>query len=35
VIVADADLLNAGNLGDEARDNLRAVTQTLAQLANR
>lgn len=35
VTVADADLLNAGNLGDEARDNLRAVTQTLAQLANR
>lgn len=35
VVVADADLLNAGNLGAEAHDNLSAVTQELAQLANR
>ena len=34
VVVADADLLNAGNLGAEAHDNLSAVTQELAQLAN-
>jgi len=35
VVVADADLLNARNLGAEAHDNLSAVTQELAQLASR
>jgi len=35
VVVADADLLNAGNLGPEAHDNLSAVTQELAQLTSR
>ena len=35
VVVADADLLNFGNLGAEANDNLRAVTQELALLASR
>lgn len=35
VIIADADLLNADKLGAEARDNLRALTAELAQLAIR
>ena len=35
IIVADADLLNAADLGPGAKDNLRAATQELAELANR
>ena len=35
VIIADADLLNVGNLGAGAQDNLAAVAQELAQLASR
>ena len=35
VVVADADLLNAGNLGAEAHDNLSAVTQELVEVASR
>jgi hypothetical protein len=35
VVVADADLLNVGNLGAEAHNNLSAVTQELAQVASR
>jgi len=35
IIVADADLLDSADLGPEAKDNLRAATQELAELANR
>ena len=34
IVVADADLLNAADLGPGANDNLRAVTRELAELAN-
>jgi hypothetical protein len=34
-VVADADLLDVDVLGPDAKDNLEAVTQELAQLANR
>lgn len=35
VIVADADLLDAADLGPDAKDNLPAVVKELAELANR